>query len=111
MGRLNDLTKDFRPGDDPKIGDVYPSYADVVEKKRRESLDALCNAADNSACMVGTPQQRQLNKQAVLASLQRQLNVKAAEVEKLHRAITILTLHPEFDMFLELNHLLEGIKL
>lgn len=88
--------------------------------------NVLCNEADNSGIAAGaalgpgfydtscagfSPQQRMLNKQAIIANLQRQLQVKAAEVEKLHRAITILTLHPEFDMFLELSHLLDGIKL
>lgn len=88
----------------------YAPGAMTGAQAMKKSIDALCQEADNS-CAVGTPRQRMLNKQVVIANLQRQLQIKSDEVSRLHRAVTILTAHPEFDMFLELNHLLEGIKL
>lgn len=126
---MSDRNYENQPTVDPRFADVYrvkqsadatgEPYAEKERSARVYAADmakqvgmgaALCQEADNS-CAVGTPRQRMLNKQLVIANLQRQLQIKSDEVSRLHRAVTILTAHPEFDMFLELNHLLEGIKL
>lgn len=84
----------------------FPVSMEEIALKQRYASETMAGA-----CLADSPHQRQLTKQRILSNLQRQLQAKANEVEKLHRAVTILTLHPEFDMFLELNHLLDGIKL